>query len=295
MHSVMEAIGEVRCVADVKAVLGEGPLWVADEQSLYWVDIKGSKIFRLDDSGEVQEWSTPVRVGSLALRRDGGFIAGTDRGIAEVDLDPPRFDLFCDPEADRPGNRFNDGKVDRHGRFWAGTMDDGESAALGALYRLDADRRCTRIDDGYRVTNGPAFSVDGTVMYHNDSGRQLTYRFDLDTAGVATRRQVFARFGEGDGYPDGMTVDAENCLWIAFWDGWCVRRYSPGGELLATVRLPVQKPTSCAFGGPALDRLFVTSASIGITGVELDAQPCAGGLFVLETGTCGLVDLPFAG
>ena len=291
----MESPDQARCVADVGAVLGEGPLWVAAEQALYWVDIKGLKIFRLDRAGEVRQWATPFRIGSLAPRRAGGFIAGTAQGFAEVDLDTLRFEPLCDPEADRTDNRFNDGKVDRDGRFWAGTMDDSGSAASGALYRLDPDRSWTRLDDGYRVTNGPAFSPDGRLMYHNDSARQVTYAFDLDGAGTPSNRRIFARYAEGDGYPDGMTVDAEGCLWIAFWDGWCVRRFSPSGERLATLALPAQKPTSCAFGGDALDRLYVTSASIGISASERDAQPCAGGVFVLETGTSGLAELPFAG
>ena len=291
----MEPASKARCVADVRAVLGEGPVWVASEQSLYWVDIKGSRIFRLGPAGDVLEWPSPFRIGSLVPRRDGGFIAGTDQGFAEVDLDPLRFKLFDNPEADRPSNRFNDGKVDREGRFWAGSMDDDERLASGALYRLDPDRKWTRWQDGYGVTNGPAFSPDGRVMYHNDSARQLTYAFDLDKAGTPSNRRIFARSGEGDGYPDGMTVDVEGCLWIAFWDGWCVRRFSPAGERLLTLRLPVQQPTSCAFGGPALDRLYVTSARVGLSTAALDMQPCAGGLFVLETGTSGLAELPFAG
>lgn len=295
MNARMDRGTQVRCVADVGAVLGEGPVWVANEAALYWVDIKGYKIFRLDRHEEVREWGTPFRIASLAPRRQGGFIAGTDRGYAEVDLDSARFEPFDHPEPDRASNRFNDGKIDRVGRFWAGTMDDTEQAPSGALYRLDADRSWHRADDHYRVTNGPAFSRSGRNMYHNDSARQVTYIFDLDDAGAPSNRRTFARYDEGDGYPDGMTVDAEDCLWIAFWDGWCVRRFSPAGECLTTVRLPVQKPTSCAFGGSALDALYVTSASIGLTQSERDHQPCAGGLFMLDTGCVGLADLPFEG
>lgn len=292
----MSVAGEVRCVADVGAILGEGPVWVERDAALYWVDIKGQRIFRLDRAGDVREWEVPFRVASLAPRADGGFIAGTDRGFAIVDLDASRFDPIAHPEPDRPTNRFNDGKLDRAGRFWAGTMDDSEQAATGALYRLDPDHAWHRADDDYRVTNGPAFSCSGRLMYHNDSGRQLTYVFDLDADGTPSNRRVFARFGgEGDGYPDGMTVDAEDCLWIAFWDGWCVRRLSPAGECIAKVDLPVQKPTSCAFGGPSLDKLYVTSASIGLSAAEREQQPCAGGLFMLDTGCVGLADLPFAG
>jgi sugar lactone lactonase YvrE len=132
-------------------------------------------------------------------------------------------------------------------------------------------------------------------MYHNDSARQVTYVFDLAADGIASNRRAFAQFHEGDGYPDGMTIDAEGCLWIAFWDGWCVRRLSPGGELLQTVEMPVARPTSCAFGGPQLDRLYVTSASIGLDERDLAMQPNAGGLFMLLPGVQGLADVPFRG
>lgn len=285
----------VRSVAEVGAILGEGPVWVPAEFSLYWVDIKGRKIFRLSESGEITAWDTPLRIGSLAPRQSGGFVAGTERGFAIVDPDAGTFEPFANPEADRPTNRFNDGKLDRLGRFWAGTMDDAETKASGGLYRLDPDRTWVRADDGYRVTNGPAFSRSGEMMYHNDSARQVTYAFDVDDSGTLSNRRTFARFGPGDGFPDGMTVDGDDCLWIAFWDGWCVRRFSPGGECLATIQLPVQKPTSCAFGGPRLDRLYVTSASIGLGVSERAAQPCAGDVFMLDTGITGLADVPFKG
>jgi sugar lactone lactonase YvrE len=151
------------------------------------------------------------------------------------------------------------------------------------------------VDAGYKVTNGPAFSPDGKRMYHNDSARQVTYVFDIDEAGNAANRRTFLQFGEGDGYPDGMTVDAEACLWIAFWDGGCVRRYSPDGELLRTVEMPVSRPTSCAFGGSGLDRLYVTSARIGLDETALGMQPNAGGLFLVTPGVQGIADVPFGG
>jgi xylono-1,5-lactonase len=285
----------VRCVADVHAVLGEGPIWVARESALYWVDIKGGKIFRLADDGELSQWPTPFRVGSIAPRLSGGFIAGTDQGIAQIDLGAGKLDLLFNPEEALPGNRFNDGKVDRSGRFWAGTMDDSERQASGTLYRVEPDLRWSAVDKGYQVTNGPAFSPDGTRMYHNDSARQLTYVFDLDERGVASNRRVFLEFNEGDGYPDGMTVDSEGCLWIAFWEGWCLRRFAPQGELLETIAMPVARPTSCTFGGPRLDRLYVTSASIDLDQTALAMQPSAGGLFIVTPGVQGIADVPFAG
>ena len=286
---------DVHCVADVRAVLGEGPVWVAREQALYWVDIDGYRIFRLDESGERNAWSTPMRIGSLVPRASGGFIGGTDKGIALIDLETERFEVIANPEQDLPHNRFNDGKADRRGRFWAGTMDDLQMEATGTLYRMEPDLRWLAVDGDYWITNGPAFSPDGRTMYHNDTARQVTYAFDLDEHGRAGNRRVFLQFGPGDGNPDGMTVDAEGCLWIAFWGGWCVRRFSPTGERLETVRLQVSQPSSCAFGGPRLDRLYVTSASVGLDEESLRMQPNAGGLFMFIPGVPGLEEAPFAG
>jgi sugar lactone lactonase YvrE len=291
----MVADSGLRCIADVHAVLGEGPVWVKREAALYWIDIKGHKIFRLDSTERLTEWPTPMRVGSIAPRARGGFIAGTEDGIAAIDLDSSRFEIILNPEEDQPGNRFNDGKVDRQGRFWAGTMDDEERSDSGTLYRLDRNMEVTAFDSGYRVTNGPAFSPDGRIMYHNDSARQVTFRFDLAAGDGPGARTTFLQFGPGEGFPDGMTVDSEGCLWIAFWDGWCVRRYSPAGDWLETIRMPVARPTSCAFGGPDFDRLYVTSASFGLDESSLRMQPNAGGLFMLEPGVNGISDVPFAG
>ena len=291
----MPVDSDLRCVADVHAVLGEGPVWVARERALYWVDIKGRKIFRLSDRGELGEWPTPFRVGSIAPRRSGGFIGGTDHGIAAFDTVSGRLDILFNPEAQIPGNRFNDGKVDRRGRVWAGTMDDAEREANGTLYCVDPDLEWSAIDRGYKVANGPAFSPAGDILYVNDSALRTTYAFGIGPDGRASNRRIFLQFGEHDGFPDGMTVDREGCLWIAFWDGWKVSRYSPDGQWLETVKMPVQRPTSCAFGGPELDRLYITSASIDLDENSLRMQPNAGGLFMLIPGVQGVEDVPFAG
>ena len=267
---------------------------MARETALYWLDIKGRKIFRLDDRGERQEWPTPLRVGSLAPRKSGGFIGGTEEGIFAIDPEAGRFDLLLNPEEELPGNRFNDGKLDRQGRFWAGSMDDSERSDSGTLYRIGRDLVCVAIDRGYRVTNGPAFSPDGKLMYHNDSARQVTYVFDMED-GRATNRRVFQQFAAGDGSPDGMTVDSEGCLWMCFWDGGCVRRFSPDGEWLETIEMPVSRPTSLAFGGRDLDELYISSASIGLDDEARQMQPNAGGLFMLRPGVQGIADVPFAG
>lgn len=282
------------CIADVGATLGEGPIWDPREDALYWVDIPERRVFRWSEADGVRAIPVASHVCSLLPRASGGFIGGGYEGFIAIDRS---FGItpVGDPEPERPGNRFNDGKIDRAGRLWAGTMDQAEAQDSGSLYRMDADLSWQRIDTGYRVTNGPAFSLDGCTLYHTDSARQRIYAFDLDAGGKATGRRVHLAFKEGDGYPDGMTVDAEDCLWVAFWDGWCVRRFSPEGQMLTQIRLPVACPTSCAFGGANLDRLFVTSASRDLSPQQRADQPQAGGLFVFDAGVCGPVETLFAG
>jgi sugar lactone lactonase YvrE len=284
----------VECIADVRCTLGEGPVWVEREQAVYWVDIVEQRVFRWSREHGVRSFEPGAHVCSLAPRVDGGFIGAGYDGFLAIDLEKGLTNLG-NPEADLENNRFNDGKVDRSGRFWAGTMDRREKEASGSLYRLDPDLCWTRIDTGYRVTNGPAFSVDGRTMYHTDSAIQRVYAFDLDAAGSASARRLLVQFGDGDGYPDGMTLDAEGCLWIAFWDGWCVRRISPSGERLQELRLPVQRPTSCTFGGPGLDLLFITSARRDLSEDALAMQPNAGGLFMTVPGARGIAEPLFAG
>jgi sugar lactone lactonase YvrE len=286
--------GGAECVADVRAKLGEGPVWLAAEQALYWVDILGQTVFRWHEAEGLRTIPVERPVCSLMPRTGGGFIGGGYDGVIAVDADFAVTPLVS-PEPELSGNRFNDAKIDRAGRLWAGTMDRKEREASGSLYRMGNHLAWERIDSGYRVTNGPAFSRDGRVLYHTDSAIQTVYAFDLADDGSVGSRRVHLTFGEGDGYPDGMTVDAEDCLWIAFWDGWCVRRFAPSGELLATIDLPVQRPTSVAFGGAGLDELFVTSAARGLTEADFAQQPQAGGLFRLRPGVTGIAELPFAG
>ncbi|WP_426751646.1 SMP-30/gluconolactonase/LRE family protein [Myxococcus sp. Y35] len=285
-----------QCVWPARAELGEGALWVPSQGALYWLDIKGRKVHRLALEGGAREsWETPLRMTALAPRRQGGFIAGTERGLAFYEPRSGRLERLLNPEPERPHNRCNDGKVDLAGRFWVGTMDDHEEAPTGALYRFDAQGHLARFDDGYTVTNGPAFSPDGRTLYVNDSPQRVTYAFDMSADGVPGGRRVLLRFEEPHGFPDGITVDAEGGLWIAFYAGGCVRHFSPEGEWLAEYRLPAAKTTSVAFGGKGLDRLFVTTARDGLDAEALAAQPLAGGLFELSPGVRGVEPVPYAG
>lgn len=284
----------MECVAAVDAVLGEGPVWVVREQAVYWVDIAEQKVFRWSLAEGTRVITPGHHVCSILPRREGGFVGGGYDGFLAIAPDWSISSLG-DPEPDLPDNRFNDGKIDRMGRLWAGTMDRHEQNATGSLYCFGPDLQWKRVDSGLRVTNGPAFSLDGRTMYHTDSALQRIYAFDLNDSGEASRRRIFAQFGEGDGFPDGMTVDAEDCLWIAFWDGWCVRQLSPEGRRIQEIRLPVQRPTSCAFGGSALDQLFVTSARRDLDTSALSEQPWAGGLIRIEPGVAGVAEQEFAG
>lgn len=284
----------MECIADVRAILGEGPCWSVRNQSLFWVDINEPRLFEWNAATGVATHPLSENICSIVPRASGGYIGAGYNGLVRLDA---AFNITSlgNPEPEMPGNRFNDGKVDPAGRFWAGTMDHAEKAASGTLYRIDTDLSWTAIDTGYRVTNGPAFSTDGRTMYHTDSAVQRIYAFVLDADGNAIDRKLFLQFKHEDGYPDGMTVDADNCLWVAFWDGWCIRRFSPEGVLLAEISVPVQRPTSVAFGGSNMEQIFISSASRDLTRSELVGQPNAGGLFSFKPGVRGIAEQPFAG
>ena len=285
------------CLWAAACELGEGPVWVERDAALWFVDIERPRIHRYDPAtGAKASFTPPWRVGSLAPRVGGGFIAGTEDGFAVVDPAAGVWELLDHPEAHLPHNRFNDGKVDPAGRFWAGTMDDRKREADGTLYRVDADLRWTAIDDGYRITNGPAFSPDGHRMYHTDTTLRTTWVFDVHADGCVRDKRVFAVWPREFGHPDGMTVDADGCLWVAFWGGACVRRVSPAGEVMATHRLPAPNVTSCAFGGAKLDGLFVTTARQAMSADALEAEPLSGALFEIDAGgATGCPPVMFAG
>lgn len=273
-------IGAAKCVADVGAVLGEGPIWDAREALLCWLDIKGGKLFRYSPATEETEaFNVELMVTALAPRLGGGFIAAARDGFFRLFVDggAVRGEPVMNPEADLPGNRFNDGKADPAGGFWAGTMDDREEKASGAWWRLAPNGAATKLADGFMVTNGPAFDPDRGRVFLTDSAKQIIYVADTDGACLGSRTP-FLKFGSGEGYPDGMEVDSEGCLWVAFWDGACVRRFSRNGEKIAEIALPVSRPTSLAITKAGL---YVTSARIGLVAEALRAAPLSGGLFLI--------------
>ena len=284
------------CIWNGGATLGESPVWVAAEQKLYWVDIQERLLFRHEPSwGRTQSWTFESRITSIAPRASGGYVATFAEGFAELgsDLEKTRF-IAC-PEPERRTNRFNDAKVDPSGRFWAGTMDEREEQPSGALYRLDGELRCHCMDEGYVVSNGPAFSPDGSRLYCADSRSRVVYLCDLDSQGHIARKRNFLRFPDHLGFPDGMTVDSEECLWVCHWGGSRVTRFSRDGSAVMTIRLPVSNVTSCCFGGADLKVLYITSARQGIGPESLGRQPLAGGVFACVPGVPGVPAPCFAG
>jgi sugar lactone lactonase YvrE len=294
---------EAVLAADAKAILGEGPHWDAESRLLYWIDIKGRRLHAYDPA-KAADRSVPLESapGAVVRRASGGLLAATAEGFAFVDPATGKASAILDPEAHMPGNRFNDGKCDSRGRFWAGTMAVSETGREGSLYRLDADLGCSRLLEGIGISNGLAWSLDDRILYYIDTPtrRVDAFDFDAETGGLSRRRVAFA-LPPSMGYPDGMTIDEEGMLWIALWDGWGLGRWDPlEGRQIGRVELPVARVSSCAFGGSAsgeggLDRLYVTTARAGLSAEELEAQPHAGSLFVLEPGLRGAASVPFAG
>ena len=283
----------IEVVSPAGARLGEGPVWDARIHRLAWVDILASRVNLTDvRTGATDVIPTPLHVGAVALRASGGYIAALQNGFWVIDVGNV-VPLAVLPDA-RPDHRFNDGKCDPAGRFWAGTLAYDESVAAGALYRLDGDGTVTLMLDGVSVSNGLAWSADGQTMFFIDSPTRRidAFAFEPATGEIADRRPI-AHLAPESGYPDGMTIDAEGGLWVAVWRGSAVHRYRDG-VLDVVIDLPVSLPTSCTFGGDDLDELYITSASEALSVRERAEQPLAGSVFRVRPGVQGLPPVPFA-
>lgn len=290
-------MAEPDCIWPAGAVLGEAPYWCAAESALFWVDIDGRRVMRLDPgNGERRTYDVGHEVGCIVKRAGGGFVAGLDSGIARLDGDLGNIEIIADPEAACPLTRFNDGKCDRRGRFWVASTDRAETDPVGSLYRLDDGGRAERVLPGVVVGNGIGWSPDDRTMYFTDSGYGTIYAFDFDIeTGEISGKRPFYTVDKGTGMPDGLTVDAEGGIWSAHWGGGRVTRYDPDGSIDRVVTLPVPLVTSLAFGGAGLDRLYITTARLGLSDRQVSEAPLSGGLFVFDAGTRGLPETPYEG
>jgi sugar lactone lactonase YvrE len=279
----------VELVLDARAELGEGPRWDARGQRLLWVDIMRGRVHSFRPAeGACRSVDVGQPVGALACAADGGVMLAVAGGFARLDWESGQTRMRAAVEGDRPQNRMTDGACDAAGRFWAGTMALDESAGAGALYRLDPDGTVHTMVTGVSISNGIDWSLDGRRMYYVDSPTRRidVFGFDVRTGAISDRRP-FASIPSDAGIPDGLTVDADGFVWLALWGGAALHRYDPEGKRERVVALPVSHPTSCAFGGPDLDELYVTSARRPLSADERARQPSAGGLLRLRPGVVG--------
>jgi sugar lactone lactonase YvrE len=269
------------------AELGEGPCWDAESQSLLWVDIPAARVHRLSAAGVHSSWGVGQPVGAVVPRASGGLVVAAGNSFLALDpLTGVVTELAVAPG--QPDTRMNDGKCDRAGRFYAGTMADDESPGKGSFYRLDVDHGVTELFSGIGLSNGLGWSPDDRLMYYIDS---LAYRVDVldydPATGDLRERRPFTTLGSGDVMPDGMAVDAEGGVWVAVWGGGVIQRYNAAGRLTGVVRLPAANVTSCAFGGPNLDQIYITTAD--------GPGRSAGALFTCAAGVTGLPAYPYRG
>lgn len=299
--AVSDGLCACRCVYRADAQLGEGALWSTRHQALWWVDILGRRLHLSRPDGSLRGcWDFDEEVSAVAEQATGtGLLLAMRRGFARFDPfdgDGMPHYLHC-PASEGPGNRFNDGRCDAQGRFWAGSMDFDAQLPTGALYRFDPDGQCTLQAEGYAVCNGPAWSLDGRTMYFNDTAAGRTLAYACDPSGGLGACRLWRQWDAAtDGLPDGMTLDALGRLWIAHWGGGCVTCHdAESGAELQRIDVPATQVTSCAFGGPGLRTLYITTAAVGLDDRARAAQPLAGSLFAVDLDVPGLPAHRYAG
>jgi D-xylonolactonase len=280
---------EPRDVWPLAAELGEGPVWVERDRALWFVDIKRQQIHRFDPTdGSKNSWDAPEQVGFVFPADRGGFVAGLQSGLYHFDERNGAFGLIAKVESDKPNNRLNDGVVDPQGRLWFGTMDNGEKAKSGAFYCFAEGKVSATGIDGIAITNGPAISPDGRLLYFVDTLKGTLEVADIADDGKLENRRPFAKIEKTDGHPDGPTIDSNGYVWISLYAGWEVRRYSPAGDLVERVRFPVANITKVAFGGEDLRTAYATTARQLLKPEDIARQPQIGDLFEFRVDVPGV-------
>lgn len=278
-------------IVDMKAELGECPVWDETEKVLYWIDGLGQKIHKYNPLTNKDIYiKTTQCVGCIALIEDGKLIAALQDGIYYVNFIEETFNFITNPEGHLPKNRFNDGKCDAYGRFWAGTMYfDGTVKGAGSLYKIEGEK-VTKVLSNVTISNGIAWSRDNRTMYYIDSPTREVVAFDFDiNSGIITNKKTVIKIGEDEGMPDGMTIDEEDYLWIAHWGGAKVSRWNPGnGKRGDEVEVPSLNVSSCIFGGENLDELYITTGRLDCSDDLLKAFPYSGGLYRIKVSVKGL-------
>ncbi|HEX2763957.1 MAG TPA: SMP-30/gluconolactonase/LRE family protein [Allosphingosinicella sp.] len=288
-------MGNPTSVWPIGATLGEGPVWVERDDALWFTDIKQRKIHRFDPaSGGRRTWSAPSEVGFLLPAGSGGFVAGLENGLYHFDERTGAFSLIAEVEPELPGNRLNDGVTDPFGRLWFGTMDNGETSASGSFYRFEGGRVIPTGLRGIAITNGPALSPDGRILYWVDTLANTIGACHVASDGTLGPSREFLRLDPSSGHIDGPSVDSEGCLWIGLFGGWEARRYSPGGELVRSVRFPTANITKVVFGGRDRRTGYATTARHLLRPEQLESQPEAGDLFEFAAQVPGIPCTPVA-
>ena len=290
---IKDISGKVEPVVEHSCLLGEGPVWDARNNCICWLDILNGAIHQFSTiTNQHKLTEVGQMIGCIALTTDGNFIAGLKEGIAWIERSSGKINILGQPEQQLSGNRFNDGKCDPAGRFWAGTMALSEEPIAGNLYMGDHDRTIWKKKSAVSISNGLAWSLNEKIMYYIDTPSYAVAAFDFDVnTGEINNETIVIVIEERDGAPDGMTIDNEGMLWIAHWGGWQVSRWNPhSGKKLIHIPLPVAKVTSCTFGGQHMNDLYITTASVDLSAVDLQQQPLAGSLFVIRD--CGFQGLP---
>jgi sugar lactone lactonase YvrE len=284
---------KIACIWHGHNILGESPIWDHRENALFWVDINGCQLHRLTvENGSHHSWDMPDKLTSIGLKQGGGLVATLKSALVAIELPSGKITWLNELLKDTENLRFNEGKCDRQGRYWAATMDIHGKAPTGVLYQFDHKARETKRDANFAISNGIGWSPDNKIMYFTDTVARKIFQYDFDPqSGSVANRRLFTTTPVDAGLPDGLAVDSHGYLWSAHSYGWRITRYAPDGEIARVIPMPISRPTSCCFGGKNLNILYVTSARGNLSDADLQQGPDSGGVFAINTEVTGIPEV----